>query len=114
MNGAGLIARLRFASAATRECQNWLMSTEEDGSALAPIRRSSEGLSTGAIVRLVIAGIVLIAIVVLCARNTDKTNVDYLFGDANLPLFIVVALSALAGAVLGAMESWRRHRRRRE
>jgi uncharacterized integral membrane protein len=90
------------------------MSTEQDGSALPPIRRSTERMSTGAIVRLVIAGIVLIVIIVFCARNTDKTNIDYLFGDADAPLFIVVALSALAGAVLGALGSWRRHRRQRE
>ena len=90
----------------------WLMATEEDSSAPAVVEHT-EPVSKAAIVRLVIAGIVLIVIVVLCARNTDSTNVDFVFGDADLPLFAVVALSAVAGAVLWSLISWRRHRRRR-
>ncbi len=88
------------------------MPSEEESSALSPIKQTDH-LSTGAIVRLVIAAIVLIAIVVFCARNTDSTNVDYLFGDHSAPLFVVIALSAVAGAVLATLASWVRHRRHR-
>jgi uncharacterized integral membrane protein len=88
------------------------MPSEEETSALAPIKQTDH-LSTGAIVRLVIAGLVLIAIALFCARNTDSTNVDYLFGNHDAPLFVVIALSAVAGAVLMSLASWRHHRRHR-
>ena len=88
------------------------MPTEEDSSSPGIIEHT-EKMSTGALVRLVIAGLVLIAIVLFCARNTDSTKIDYLFGDADAPLFAVVALSAIAGALLWSLASWRLHRRRR-
>jgi uncharacterized integral membrane protein len=88
------------------------MPTEEDSSAPGIIEHT-EKMSTGAIVRLVIAGLVLIAILLFCVRNTDSTKIDYLFGDADAPLFVVVALSAVAGALLWSLASWRRHRRHR-
>jgi uncharacterized integral membrane protein len=86
------------------------MATEDDSRVPAVVEHT-EPVSKAAIVRLVIAGVVLIAIVLLCARNTDSTNVDYVLGDADLPLFVVVALSAAAGALLWSLGSWRRHRR---
>jgi uncharacterized integral membrane protein len=87
------------------------MPTEEESSPGVVVH--NEKPSTGTIVRLVIAGIVLIAIVLFCARNTDSTKVDYVLGDADAPLFLVVALSAAAGALIWSLASWLRHRRRR-
>jgi uncharacterized integral membrane protein len=88
------------------------MANEEESSAQGPIERK-EPVSAGTIVRLVIAAIVLIAIIVFCFSNTDSTNIDYLFGDADTPLFVVVALSGVAGALVGGLATWIRHRRRR-
>jgi len=89
-----------------------VMTSEEESSALAPIKQTDH-LSSGAVVRLVIAGIVLIAIVLFCARNTDSTSVDYVFGDHSAPLFVVIALSAVAGGLFVTLANWFRHRRHR-
>jgi uncharacterized integral membrane protein len=89
------------------------MSDREEQPGQGPIEHH-EKMSNGAIARLVIAGIVLLAILVFCAVNTDKTRVDFVVFDSRLPLFVVIALSAVAGALLWVLISWRRRRRRAE
>jgi uncharacterized integral membrane protein len=89
-----------------------LMAHDEDSSESGPIEHH-EPVSKGAIARLVVAGIVLILIVVFCVQNTDSTPVDFFGRHPEPPLFVVIALSGVAGALLGALASWRRHRRQR-
>ena len=51
--------------------------------------------------RVVIWLVVLAAIVVLAAVNTDKVNVDWIVDEAEAPLWLVIGLSAAAGAIIG-------------
>jgi uncharacterized integral membrane protein len=87
------------------------MTYREEDPGQGPIEHH-EKMSNGAIARLVIAGVVLLAIVVFCAVNTDKTRVDFVFLDTRLPLFVVIALSAVAGALIWILVNWRRRHRR--
>jgi uncharacterized integral membrane protein len=69
------------------------------------------GLSGGAIASLVGVGALLIFIL----QNTDDVRLDFLFFHFTWPLWLLVIVSALLGALvwfgLGVM---RRHRRRQE
>jgi uncharacterized integral membrane protein len=52
-------------------------------------------------VRVVIWLVVLAVIVVLAALNTDKVKVDWAFDTTDLPLWLVIGVSAVAGFVIG-------------
>jgi uncharacterized integral membrane protein len=64
--------------------------------------------TSGETARLALAAVVLIVAVVFALANTDDTNVDYLFGDTDAPLIVVMVLSAVAGAVVAVLVAWRR------
>ena len=53
-------------------------------------------------VRVVIWLLVLAAVVVFAAVNTDDVSVDWVFDETEAPLWLVIAASAVAGAVIGA------------
>lgn len=59
-------------------------------------------------VRVVVIAVVLGALIAFAALNTDQTNVDWLVGDGDAPLIVVIVVSALLGWVLGAVTAWRR------
>lgn len=52
-------------------------------------------------VRVVIALVVLAILVVFAALNTDKVNVDWAFDTTDMPLWLLIAVSAVAGVVIG-------------
>jgi uncharacterized integral membrane protein len=52
-------------------------------------------------VRVVIWLIVLAVVVVFAALNTDKVSVDWAFDTTDVPLWVVIAISAIAGALIG-------------
>jgi uncharacterized integral membrane protein len=58
---------------------------------------------TGQTIRVVIWLIVVAAIVVFALVNTEKTPVDWVFGDTNAPLWTVIGVSAVAGVILGLL-----------
>ena len=60
-------------------------------------------------VRIVLAVLLAVALVALAAANTDDVHVDYLVGDTDAPLVVVVAASALVGALIAALVRVRRH-----
>lgn len=62
---------------------------------------------------IVIAAIVAAALVVFISQNTDDTKVTWLFFDGTAPLWIVIVVAAVAGAVLTEVLAfiWRRRRR---
>ena len=55
----------------------------------------------GQTVRVVVWLVVLAAMVVFAALNTDKVAVDWAFDTTDVPLWTVIAVSAAAGLVLG-------------
>jgi uncharacterized integral membrane protein len=58
-------------------------------------------IRTAKTVRVVIWLIVLAVLVVFGALNTDKVSVDWAFDTTDIPLWLVIAISAVAGAVIG-------------
>lgn len=56
------------------------------------------------VVWLVFAGL----LVFVAAINTQEVDVDWAVGDADMPLWVVIAGSALAGSVIGYIARWRR------
>lgn len=49
----------------------------------------------------VIAGGVLVVLIALAVDNRDEVNVSWVFGEGNVSLALVVAASAVAGALVG-------------
>ena len=64
---------------------------------------------TGQTVRVVIWLVVLAALVVFAALNTEKVNVDFGFDTRDVALWLVIAVSAAAGVVIGFFGRPRRH-----
>lgn len=62
----------------------------------------------GKIARVVLLAIPVIAIAVLTVFNTQKVTVDWVFGNAQTHLWIVIMLSALTGFLGGYIAHWRR------
>ena len=60
-------------------------------------------------VRIVVALLLVVGVVALAIANTDDTSVDYLVGDTDAPLFVVVIGAAVAGAVIAALLRRRHH-----
>ena len=59
-------------------------------------------------VRVVIWLVVLALLVVFAALNTDKVNVDWAFDTTDVPLWVVIGVSAVAGVVIGYVARPRR------
>ena len=62
----------------------------------------------GSIVKIVVWVLVLGAIVAFAVANRQDVNVDWVFDDTETALWIVIAVSTLAGFILGNVT--RRHR----
>ena len=62
----------------------------------------------GQTVRVVIWLVVLAAVVVFAAVNTGDVTVDWVFDETEAPLWLVIAVSAVAGAVIGVAARPRR------
>lgn len=60
-------------------------------------------------IRIVVWVVVVAAVAIIAAVNTQDVDVDWVVGDSTLPLWVVIALSAIAGAVIGYVARWRRN-----
>ncbi|WCO67165.1 LapA family protein [Iamia majanohamensis] len=69
---------------------------------------SSSTATIGQAVKLVIAVVILLALVALAVANSDEVPVDWLLGDTDLPLIVVILGSAVAGALIAALLRRRR------
>ena len=65
-------------------------------------------------VKLVVLGVVAVYFVLLIIFNNDQTEVDLVFWSTEMPLYVVLLLAAVLGALLGqaAMVLYRRSRAR--
>ena len=63
---------------------------------------------------LILSAIVAVVLVVFMVQNTAETEVTWLLFDASGPLWIVIIVAAVAGALLSEVLGWmvRRARRR--
>ncbi len=74
-------------------------------------RRHDEGTRRNVNPKLVVA-IVLVALLLLFGIvNGDRVEVDFLVTSQRAPLIVVIALSAVLGAVIGALVQWVARRR---
>ncbi len=67
--------------------------------------------NAGRTIRGVFAGVILAALVALVVDNRHDVRLGWVFGDGDAPLWLVVTLSAIAGALIGWLISHRPHRR---
>lgn len=67
--------------------------------------------SFGATVRTVLATLLLVAVVLVAAANTDDVEVDLLFETYQVALSLLVAATAAAGFLIGLLAGARRRRR---
>lgn len=54
-----------------------------------------------AVIRFLVAAIVVAALVIVGLDNRDDVRIGYVFGDANAPVWTVLVASAIAGIVIG-------------
>jgi uncharacterized integral membrane protein len=59
-------------------------------------------------IRIIVWVVVVAAVAVVAAFNTQDIDLDWVVGESTLPLWVVIAVSALAGAVIGYVARWRR------
>lgn len=58
--------------------------------------------------------VVLVALVVFVVQNTTKTKVTWLFFESNeTPVWLVIVIAAVAGAILSELAGWLFRRRKR-
>jgi uncharacterized integral membrane protein len=73
--------------------------------------RSGKSLASG---RLIITGIVILALVFFVGQNTNTVDITWLFFEGDAPLWLMLVLSALAGAIIALGVSLTLRRRNRE
>ena len=61
-------------------------------------------------VRTVVALLIAVLLIAFAVANSQKVEVDFLVTTADVPLVIVVVISVLLGALLGAYTTYRSHR----
>lgn len=71
--------------------------------------KESTGLAT-----VVSAAVIVIALIAFIVQNRSDTEVSWLFIDGTWPLWVVIVIAAVAGAVLSEVVGWLLRRRRRQ
>lgn len=62
--------------------------------------------------KFVAAALVAVALIAFVVQNTDSTPVSWMFIDRSAPLWLIIVVSAVAGAVLSEILGWIIRRRR--
>jgi uncharacterized integral membrane protein len=73
--------------------------------------RREKSLASG---RLIITGVVILALVFFVGQNTDSVDIQWLFFEGDAPLWLMLVLSALAGAIIALGVSLTLRRRNRD
>lgn len=64
---------------------------------------------------LVVAGLIVIAVSIFVAQNTEDIEIQFLFFKGSMPLWLVIVIILVLGMVLGqALMYMRRRRKRRQ
>lgn len=71
--------------------------------------KESTGLAT-----VVSAAVIAIALIAFIVQNRSDTEVSWLFIDGTWPLWVVIVIAAVAGAVLSEVVGWLLRRRRQK
>jgi uncharacterized integral membrane protein len=83
----------------------------DDDDVRAEARREKSSIASG---RLIITGIVILALVFFIGQNTDSVDIKWLFFEGDAPLWLMLVLSALAGAIIALGVSITLRRRKRD
>lgn len=77
---------------------------------------SAESGTNGPPIKLIVLMLVVTALAVFIFQNGQDAAVDYLWFDGQWPVWIVISISVLAGAVIDRLATWqwRRARRRKQ
>jgi len=59
-------------------------------------------------IRIIVWVVVVAAVAVVAAFNSQDIDLDWVVGESTLPLWVLIAVSALAGVVIGYVARWRR------
>jgi uncharacterized integral membrane protein len=76
------------------------------------VGRAGEGRRASA--GLIIAGLIVIAVAIFVAQNTNSIPVQFLVFDFEMPLWLLLVIVFLLGAVVGQGAMWLRRRRKRK
>jgi len=60
--------------------------------------------------RIVVAVVLLVVIAALAIDNRDDTRIGFVVGDVNAPLFVLLIVAAVIGAIIGWLLLHRPHR----
>jgi uncharacterized integral membrane protein len=76
-------------------------------------RRGAEGGTGTPSLKLIALAIVVIALAIFFFQNGDDAPVNFLWIDAQWPVWLVILVSVLAGAVIDRLGTWQWRRARR-
>ena len=62
---------------------------------------------------LILAGIIVAAVAVFLLQNTEEATVTFLFFSREVPVYIVIVISMVLGALLTLIALWLRRRAKR-
>jgi uncharacterized integral membrane protein len=71
------------------------------------------GDGTRASAGLIIAGLIVIAVAIFVAQNTESIEFEFLVFTFSMPLWLVLVIVFALGAVVGQGVMWLRRRRKR-
>jgi uncharacterized integral membrane protein len=60
--------------------------------------------------RIVVAAVLVVVIAAVAIDNSDDTRIGYVFGDVEAPLFVLLIVAAIVGAIIGWLLLHRPHR----
>lgn len=62
---------------------------------------ANEGERSGVTAKQVLVGLLILVVVILAIANSGKVQVDFVVGDIEMRLFLVIVGSAVIGWVIG-------------
>jgi len=71
--------------------------------------RAERRVRAGQTFRILVFLVIVAAIVIFALFNTDKVSVDWVAKKSVAPLWAVIAISAVAGALIGSLARRRRY-----
>jgi len=106
-------SELRAPSQGPRVAFGCTMSERRAGGTVADNERGIEDSASKVPGALIIAGIIVIAVAIFVAQNTEDVNFEFLWFNFEWPLWLVLVLVFVLGAFVGQGLMWLRRRRRR-
>lgn len=63
---------------------------------------------------LVAAGIIIVAVAIFIAQNAEDVPIEFLFFEGSVPLWLIIVVTLVLGAVLGQVFFYLRRRKKRK